>query len=280
MIRYKKRYSFAIAALVCMILFGMTGCMDSDENNNTSESIYSATNTEDNLSDASIADIEEKTSEEIQSEVNAEAKDMVSAPIDFSSINNMKLVEENGISYYPIETSEFFPLSLNEWAKINIFTEKGEVVNAYIRFTGVTRNQDEIKAFINKSHETMGSDVTYNPIVSEYTENVLLHCEVKIDENVEIKSDDMISYTAIQYPLTIYSTMESRKFETEYAIENIEQSVQDVSIIEQKILYPGDIIEKDILLCDMPSDYTAYGIKLTYMNIQRHTNIVYFKLEY
>ena len=80
---------------------------------------------------------------------------------------------------------------------------------------------------------------------------------------------------ALDYPLRLYSTMESGRF----AIQGIERSVCDLSILKHDKIEPGDTIKKEVI-CYIPNDCTAYGMELAYMTAQRTTNMVYFKPEY
>ncbi|MDE5863317.1 MAG: hypothetical protein K2H34_03110 [Lachnospiraceae bacterium] len=192
----------------------------------------------------------------------------------------LKKVEENGIEYYKLQTEEIFPLPLDEWAKICIFTQQGNMADAYVRFTDVTRDSDKIEEYINQLHgnEEEGQPFTIGEMGG--MEYVLLHYEIMVAKDAQLEANDRILPIAMNYPLQMYSTLESRRFQTEESgFQGMERAVWDASPVIQDEIRPGDTIERAVL-CHLPEGYTAYGLQLSYMDESGNTRIVYFKPEY
>lgn len=269
------------AALACVLLLGVTGCTigspaaesDNDPNENISAAAYDFPTGQESGNDENSGHIEEATQAE-SGEISTEAnKDRVPEPYDFARF--LEKTEENGIAYYNVITEKDMPLPLDEWAKINIFTEKGNAVDAYVRFTQVIRDTDEIKAHIDHYFETREIREPFGMLETGREQCVLLQYEILIAGDASLAEDDRIPSMALDYPLQPYSTMESGRFAT----QGIERSVCDLSIPEQDKIAPGDTVRKEVI-CYIPKGSTAYGIELAYMTAQRTTGLVYFKPEY
>lgn len=199
------------AVLACVLLLGVTGCTIGSP---------AAEN------------------EEISIEANG---DRVPEPYDFSHF--LEKTEENGIAYYNVITERDMPLPLNEWAKINIFTEKGNAVDAYVRFTQVVRDMDEIKEHISHYVEVREIREPFGMLETSREQCVLLQYEILIAGDAKLEDDDRIPSMALDYPLRLYSTMENGRF----AVQGIERTVCDLSVLEQDKIAPGDTIRKEVI---------------------------------
>ncbi|MDE7477797.1 MAG: M56 family metallopeptidase [Lachnospiraceae bacterium] len=245
----QKKQHAGTAVIACVLLLGVTGC-----------TIGSPT-------------ADNKDQELDRNVVVDNNSDLVPEPYDFAGI--LEKTEENGIAYYKVITEKDMPLPLNEWAKINIFTEQGNAVDAYVRFTQVIRDVDEIKEHVNHYIEVREIKEPFGILETDREQCVLLQYEILIANDAKLEENDRIPSMALDYPLRLYSTMESGRF----AIQGIERSVCDLSILKQDKIDPGDTIKKEVI-CYIPNDCTAYGMELAYMTAQRTTNMVYFKPEY
>ncbi|MDE6434504.1 MAG: M56 family metallopeptidase [Lachnospiraceae bacterium] len=278
LIAHQGKIRLETVVLACTLLLAMTGCTLGSSSKNEEPRVNENETTENLVSEKTEEDTEE-VSEEPTTEAVAEDMDMVSEPIVFDKYKVIEKVEENGIEYYKLQTEEFFPLPLDEWAPIRIFTQQGNTADAYVRFTDVTRETAQIEEYINQLH----GDEDEKPFVADTlgkTEYVLLYYQIMVAEDTQLEAGDKILPMAVNYPLRMYSTLESRRFQTEESdIQGMERSVWDASPVIQDEIQPGDTIEKAVL-CSVPVGYTAYGLELSYMDESGNTRIVYFKPEY
>ena len=270
LIAARRKQHAGTAVLACILLLGVTGCTIGSPavGNEGSEPGQESRNDEN-------GEHTEEATQAVEKELAAEADgDLVPEPCDFARI--LKKTQENGIEYYNVFTEKYMPLPLNEWAKINIFTEQGSAMDAYVRFTQVIRDADEIREHINHYVEVKEIKEPFGMLETDGGQCVLLQYEILIAGDAKLEDNDRIPSMALDYPLRLYSTMESGRFEN---YQGIERSVCDLSILEQDRIEPGDTIRKEVI-CFIPREYTAYGMELAYMTAQRTTNIVYFKPEY
>ncbi|MCM1179237.1 MAG: M56 family metallopeptidase [Clostridium sp.] len=269
-----KKQWLCTAVFACLLLFGITGCTlgSPAQNSPNTENVEDFAGEQ----DTSSADTE---AEEEEEEENTESEDTVPKPIDFAALSVEK-VEENGIGYYKLLTDKMFPLPLNEWAKINLFTEQGNAVDAYVRFTDVTHDKDAIAEHVETFCQARGIQGAFQEIETEKTEYVMLHYEILAAEDAELPAGDKILPTAMDFPVQMYSTLENGRFwtnDSEY--QGMERSVWDASIIEADTVLPGERVEKT-MICSIPKGYTAYGLQFFYITADRNTGMVYFKPEY
>lgn len=278
LIAHQRKIRLGTVILACTLLLAMTGCTLGSSSQNEEPRVNENETTENLVSEKTEEDTEEIL-EESTTEAVAEDMDVVSEPIAFDKYKVIEKVEENGIEYYKLQTEEFFPLPLDEWAPIRIFTQQGNTADAYVRFTDVTRETARIEEYINQLH----GDEDAKPFVADKwgnTEYVLLYYQIMVAEDTQLEAGDKILPMAVNYPLQMYSTLESRRFHTEKSdIQGMERSVWDASPVIQDEIQPGDTIEKAVL-CSVPVGYTAYGLELSYMDESGGTRVVYFKPEY
>ena len=281
LIAAQKRQRAGTAVMVFVLLLGVTGCTigsptdgnvgrEPDRNvvvDNNSSMERESSNDEDK---SHIEEPIQAEGEDIATKANG---DLVPEPYDFAGI--LEKTEENGIEYYKVITEKNMPLPLNEWAKINIFTEKGNAVDAYVRFTQVIRDANDIKEHVNHYIEVREIKEPFGMLETGREQCILLQYEILIAGDARLEENDRIPSMALDYPLRLYSTMESGRF----ANQGSERSVCDLSVLDQDKIEPGDTIRKEVI-CYIPKDYTAYGMELAYMTAQRTTDMVYFKPEY
>lgn len=276
----RKQY-VGIAVMAGILLLGATGCtigspVAENEGSTTDMDAVVENNllitweSDNDFAEDHIEELAQAESGELSTEANV---DLVPEPYDFARI--LEKTEENGIEYYKVITEKEMPLPLDEWAKINIFTEKGNAVDAYVRFTQVIRDVDEIKEHVDHYIKVREIKEPFGMLETVKEQCVLLQYEILIAGDAKLEESDRILSMALDYPLRLYSTTESGRFTN----QGIERSVCDLSILEQDRIEPGDTIKKEVI-CYIPKDYTAYGMELAYMTAQRTTNMVYFKPEY
>lgn len=205
-------------------------------------------------------------------------EDMVSSPIDFGKLDTVDKVEESGISYYNFHSTKEMPLPLNEWAKLDIATERDAVVPAYIQFTSFTRDVEEIEKHMRQYFKANNIESTFNasPELAG-DEYVLMKYDILIGK--PLKKGDAVSTLSVRFPLQLYSTMKSGNFGDD-TVQERENFVRDVSISDTDVsLAVGTAMEKAVL-CSVPKDYKAYGIMIPYLNAEGTTQTLCFKLEY
>lgn len=251
LIATQRKQHIGTSVIVCILLLGVTGCTIGKP---TAGNVLSET--------------------DYDGVVDPENEDLVPEPYDFARF--LEKTEENGIEYYNVVTEKNMPLPLNEWAKINIFTEQGNAVDAYVRFTRVIREVSEIKEHVNHYVKVRDIKEPFGILETDSGQCILLQYEILVAGDAKLKDGDRIPSMAIDYPLRLYSTMKDGKF---VSYQGIERSVCDLSILEQDEMKPGDTIKKEVI-CYIPKEYTAYGMELVYMTAHRTTNMVYFKPEY
>lgn len=124
------------------------------------------------------------------------------------------------------------PLPLNEWAKLDIATEKGAIVPAYIRFTSFTRDTGEIEKHMEwyfKAND-MGSTFSSKPKIAS-DEYVLMLYDITVGKDTSLEKGDHILPVSVRFPLQLYSTMRSGNF-GDTAAQEREDMVKDVSVID------------------------------------------------
>lgn len=267
LIASQRKQHIGTAVLACVLLLGVTGCtigspvapndgsVSSDENSSHTEEVTQA------------------QSGEHSAETGGDP-DLVPEPYDFAG--KLDKTKENGIEYYNVITEKEIPLPLNEWAKMNLFTEQGNAIDAYVRFTQVIRDVEEIKDHIDHYVEAREIKEPFGMLETDDAQCVLLQYEILVAGDARLDDTDRIPSMALDFPLKLYSTMESGRFAN---YQGIERTVCDLSIVEQDKIEPGDTIKKEVV-CFIPKEYTAYGIELVYMTAHRTTGTVYFKPEY
>lgn len=276
LIAAKGRQRTGAAVLACTLLLAVTGCTVGSPSNGNQADRSDASDNHSSIGYESEHETTEQQPTQAAGDDLAQAagnQDLVPVPYDFAGI--MQRTQENGIAYYNVVTERDMPLPLNEWAKINIFTEQGNAVTAYVRFTQVIRDMDEIRAHVDHYAEVRGSQEPSGMVDMENMQCVLLQYEILVAEENTLDGKDRIPPMAVDYPLRLYSTLENGRF----AIQGIERSVRDLSLLDQEWIEPGDTISKEAL-CYVPMESTAYGVEFPYMTAQRGTGMVYFKLEY
>lgn len=236
--------------------------------------------------DTKVQDDEKSASRETERADAGEDKkaeqdeDMVSSPIDFEQLSTVSKEEESGISYYNFHTTKEMPLPLNEWAKFDIATEKGAIVQAYIQFTSCTRDTEKIEKHMEQYFKANKKESTFSPqpeIAGD--EYVLMKYDIMVGKDVSIEKGDCVLPLSARFPLQLYSTMKSGDFGDTTAQER-ENLVMEVSVLDTDMpLAAGTAIEKAVL-CSVPKDYTAYGIMVPYVNAGGTTQSLCFKLEY
>lgn len=275
--------------ILCISVSTAAGCSSKNDSNATVQDEKNPSNEESDQDTAQQTEAQESKTQTEDARQNQSAdtnqaplpdEDMVSKPLDLEKLNQTNQIEENGISYYNLHTTWQTPLPLKEWAKLDLISEKNTVIPAYIRFTELTRDTETIeqhmKQFMEANHIT--SQFQPQPLTAN-DEYVMLHYEILIGKETSLDPDDHISFSAVRFPLQLYSTMKSRTFgdNTEAAAERF---VSDVSVFDTDIpLTSGSILKKTVICC-VPQAYTAYGIMIPYMNIQGGTEYLYYKLEY
>lgn len=270
MLRRSVRTFLAVFVLGFFIC-SLTGCSFSKDESGKVQ------NEEESTVNKNTEAADEDENEDLQAEPD---EDMVRAPIDFKQLNLADKKEENGISYYNIHTAKELPLPLNEWAKLDAATEKGAYVNAYLRFVSVTRDTEEIVEYMNQYFEASKMQMTFHPQpVNDTDEYVLMKYEILIGKDTALE-EDYVSLSAVRFPLQLYSTMRSGDFGDDTVLER-ENAVMDVSIpdTDLSVLEAGASMEKAVL-CEIPKNYTAYGITIPYMSAEGRTQSLCFKLEY
>lgn len=276
LIAAKGRQRARTAVLACTLLLAVTGCtVGSPSNGNQADGSDASDNHSSIGYESEHETTEQQPTQAAGDDLDQEAgdEDLIPVPYDFAGI--MQRTQENGIEYYNVVTERDMPLPLNEWAKINIFTEQGNAVTAYVRFTQVIRDMDEIRAHVDHYIEVRGIQEPFGMMDTENMQCVLLQYEILVAEETTLDGKDRIPPMAVDYPLRLYSTLESGRF----AIQGIERSVCDLSLLEQDRIEPGDTISKEAL-CYVPKESTAYGVEFSYITAQRTTGMVYFKPEY
>lgn len=207
-------------------------------------------------------------------------EDMASSPIDFEQLNTVSKETESGISYYNFHSTKEMPLPLNEWARLDIATEKGAVVPAYIQFTGCTRDMEKIEKHMKQYFKANNMESTFSPqpeIAGD--EYVLMKYDILVGKDISLEKGDGVLPLSVRFPLQLYSTMKGGNFGDTTAQER-ENLVMDVSVPDMDLpLAAGTTIEKAVL-CSVPKDYTAYGIMVPYLNAGGTTQSLCFKLEY
>ena len=264
------------AVLACTLLLAVTGCTVGSPSNGNQAGGSDASDYHSSIGyESEHETTEQQPTQAVGDDLSQEAEneDLIPEPYNFAGI--MQRTQENGIEYYNVVTERDMPLPLNEWAKINIFTEQGNAVTAYVRFTQVIRDMDEIRTHLDHYAEARGIQEPFGMMDMENMQCVLLQYEILVAEETTLDGKDRIPSMAVDYPLRLYSTLESGRF----AIQGIERSVCDLSLLEQDRIEPGDIISKEAF-CYVPKESTAYGVEFPYMTAQRTTGMVYFKPEY
>lgn len=265
LIASQRKQHIGTAVLACVLLLGVTGCTIGSPVVPNDGSVSS---------DENSSHIEEVTQTQ-SGELSAEAGgDLVPKPYDFAG--KLDKTKENGIEYYNVITEKEIPLPLNEWAKMNLFTEQGNAIDAYVRFTQVIRDVEEIKDHIDHYVEAREIKEPFGMLETDDAQCVLLQYEILVAGDARLDDTDRIPSMALDFPLKLYSTMESGRFAN---YQGIERTVRDLSIVEQDKIEPGDTIKKEVI-CFIPREYTAYGMELVYMTAHRTTGTVYFKPEY
>ena len=207
-------------------------------------------------------------------------EDLVSSPIDFKQLKTVHKKSENGISYYNFHSTKEMPLPLSEWGKLDIATEKGAIIPAYIRFTSFTRDTEKIAKHIKQYFKANNMKSTFRsqPEIAG-DEYILMKYDIIIGKDTPLEKGDCILPLSVRFPIQLYSTMRSGNFGDTTAQER-ENLVMDVSVLDQDIpLAAGTAIEKAVL-CSVPENYTAYGIMIPYLNTGGTTQALCFKLEY
>lgn len=201
----------------------------------------------------------------LQTQSEISNQNMVTSPVDFASLN-IDLTEEDGIFYYNIHTSKSTPLPLNEWGKMNLLSALDTPASAYIKFTSVTRDKDEISKYMKQYFLIKNIHTTFNPEPLQPNDEYVLM-------QYQIYAADDISPATIHFPIQLYSTLQDGSFGDD-TLQERENQVQDVSIEDTT---PS--MERAIL-CQLPESYTAYGICIPYYDANGYTQTLYFKLEY
>lgn len=207
-------------------------------------------------------------------------EDMAASPLDLEKLDTGSKIEESGISYYNFHTTMQTPLPADEWAKLELLSEKGTTVAAYIRFTDITRDTDKIEKQVNQFMEAKNIKAAFSlQPVNTQEEYAMMNYEILIGNETPLDQDDYISFSAVRFPLQIYSTMKSGKLgdQTDTAAERF---VSDVSVYDAKTPLTGGSTIKKTVICAVPKEYTAYGIRIPYMNAQGESQSLYYKLEY
>lgn len=275
--------------LLCLSACMISGCSSKNDANATVQKEENSSGKQADTTDTDEQAAEQKdmqsddTQKDPATDNSQEAlqdEDLAASPLDLENLNTVSKIEESGISYYQMHTTRQTPLPIDEWAKLELISEKGTTVPAYIRFTNITRDIDIIEKQMKQFMEAKHIKVTFQPQpVNTKDEYAMMDYEILIGKETTLAEGDYISFSAVRFPLQIYSTMRSGTFgdQTEAVTERF---VSDVSVFDTDTpLTCGSSIKKTVM-CTVPKEYTAYGIMIPYMNAQGESQCLYYKLEY
>ncbi len=267
-----------VVFLVCASFMGFTGC--SSQNNSSVQKDEPSSGKNEDAKDAEEEETITKELPEENSQEPVQDEDLAASPLDLGKLELADKIEESGISYYNFHTSGQTPLPMEEWAKLNLISEKGAVVPAYIRFTNVTKDIKNIEKQMKQFMEIKNSKALFHPQpMDAEDEYVMMDYEILIGEEASLEQDDYISFSAVRFPLQLYSTMRSGTW-GEHADADAKRVVSDISIYDTDTrLVSGSRIKKT-MMCSVPKGYTAYGVMIPYMGVQGDSECIYYKLEY
>ena len=269
---------FIFAFLIGASFMGLTGY--SSQNNASVQKDEPSAGRNEDAKDAKEEETITKEIPEENSQDPVQDEDLAATPLDLGKLELADKIEESGISYYNFHTSGQTPLPMEEWAKLNLISEKGVAVPAYIRFTNVTRDIKNIEKQMKQFMEIKNSKALFHPQpMDAEDEYVMMDYEILIGEEASLEQDDYISFSAVRFPLQLYSTMRSGTW-GEHADADAKRVVSDISIYDTDTrLVSGSRIKKT-MMCSVPKGYTAYGVMIPYMGVQGDSECIYYKLEY